>query len=154
METSDNETYLCYNASCGQTFKMSENREDSCVYHPGVPVFHDAYKSWSCCNKKTTDFTEFLSIKGCKVGLHSNVKPVPKPVVQEDKTKESLKQMLENISRPIENEPEEKPSSDLPTIQLSSKVTPSLKAKLEQYKKEFTLNKSNLGELRLCFSLL
>ena len=33
------------------------------MYHSGAPVFHDAYKSWSCCEKKTTDFTEFLNIK-------------------------------------------------------------------------------------------
>lgn len=35
----------------------------SCVYHPGDPFFHDAYKGWSCCKKKCTDFTEFLNIK-------------------------------------------------------------------------------------------
>lgn len=35
----------------------------SCVYHPGEPFFHDAYKGWSCCKKKCTDFTEFLNIK-------------------------------------------------------------------------------------------
>ena len=35
---------------------------DSCAHHPGVPVFHDAYKGWSCCKKKCTDFTEFLNI--------------------------------------------------------------------------------------------
>nr|XP_042706937.1 uncharacterized protein LOC101936142 isoform X1 [Chrysemys picta bellii] len=39
--------------------------EDSCVYHPGVPIFHDALKGWSCCKKRTTDFSEFLSIKVC-----------------------------------------------------------------------------------------
>jgi len=33
---------------------------DSCQHHPGVPVFHDALKGWSCCKKRTTDFTEFL----------------------------------------------------------------------------------------------
>ncbi|XP_034637767.1 uncharacterized protein LOC117882976 isoform X2 [Trachemys scripta elegans] len=38
---------------------------DSCVYHPGVPIFHDALKGWSCCKKRTTDFSEFLSIKVC-----------------------------------------------------------------------------------------
>lgn len=36
---------------------------DSCVFHPGDPFFHDAYKGWSCCKKKCTDFTEFLNIK-------------------------------------------------------------------------------------------
>jgi hypothetical protein len=38
---------------------------DSCTFHPGAPFFHDAYKGWSCCKKKCTDFTEFLNIKVC-----------------------------------------------------------------------------------------
>lgn len=45
---------------------------ESCKYHPGVPVFHDAYKGWSCCNKKSVDFTEFLNFKGCTLSEHSN----------------------------------------------------------------------------------
>lgn len=49
---------------------------DVCRYHPGLPFFHDAYKGWSCCNKKCTDFTEFLNIKGCTVSKHCNDKPV------------------------------------------------------------------------------
>lgn len=36
-------------------------------------MFHDAYKGWSCCNKKSVDFTEFLNIKGCTKSKHSNV---------------------------------------------------------------------------------
>ena len=35
---------------------------DVCQFHPGVPVFHDALKGWSCCPKRSTDFTEFLNI--------------------------------------------------------------------------------------------
>ncbi|KAH1185433.1 hypothetical protein KIL84_018182 [Mauremys mutica] len=35
---------LCYNRGCGQRFDPSANTEDSCTYHPGVPVFHDALK--------------------------------------------------------------------------------------------------------------
>ncbi|XP_022647802.1 cysteine and histidine-rich domain-containing protein 1-like isoform X1 [Varroa destructor] len=66
---------LCYNKGCAQNFDENENKYDACRYHPGVPVFHDVYKGWSCCNKKTIDFTEFLNIKGCSVGPHSSVKP-------------------------------------------------------------------------------
>lgn len=47
----------CYNLTVSPKFL------DSCTFHPGNPVFHDAYKGWSCCNKKCTDFTEFLNIK-------------------------------------------------------------------------------------------
>jgi CHORD len=48
---------------------------DSCQYHPGVPVFHDALKGWSCCSRRSTDFTEFLNIPGCTFGIHNGVKP-------------------------------------------------------------------------------
>lgn len=49
---------------------------DSCCFHSGVPIFHDAYKQWSCCKKKSSDFTEFLNYKGCSLGKHSNEKPI------------------------------------------------------------------------------
>jgi cysteine/histidine-rich domain-containing protein 1 len=65
----------CYNKGCLQKFNPSENTGTPCTFHPGVPVFHDVYKSWSCCKKKTTDFTEFLNIKGCEKGLHNPEKP-------------------------------------------------------------------------------
>uniref|UniRef100_A0A674IAF7 Integrin subunit beta 1 binding protein 2 n=1 Tax=Terrapene triunguis TaxID=2587831 RepID=A0A674IAF7_9SAUR len=65
---------LCYNKGCGQRFDADKNSEDSCVYHPGVPIFHDVLKGWSCCKKRTTDFSEFLSIKGCSTGKHSWIK--------------------------------------------------------------------------------
>ncbi|TNM93676.1 hypothetical protein fugu_001852 [Takifugu bimaculatus] len=66
---------LCYNKGCGQKFDEDKNKDDSCLFHPGVPIFHDALKGWSCCRKRTTDFSEFLSIKGCTRGRHSNEKP-------------------------------------------------------------------------------
>jgi hypothetical protein len=52
---------MCYNKGCGQKFRVEINVEDVCQFHPGAPIFHDAYKSWSCCSKKSTDFTEFLN---------------------------------------------------------------------------------------------
>uniref|UniRef100_A0A8B9QEX9 Integrin subunit beta 1 binding protein 2 n=1 Tax=Apteryx owenii TaxID=8824 RepID=A0A8B9QEX9_APTOW len=73
----------CSNAGCGQRFDPQRNSPDSCVYHPGVPIFHDALKGWSCCRKRTTDFSEFLAIKGCTTGYHSKEKP-PEPVSQEE----------------------------------------------------------------------
>lgn len=68
--------------------------EDSCRHHPGTPFFHDAYKGWSCCNKKSVDFTEFLNIKGCQLSKHSNVKPIepekPAPDVVEEEPAEKI----------------------------------------------------------------
>ncbi|KFD58233.1 hypothetical protein D918_02322 [Trichuris suis] len=65
----------CYNCGCGQQFDPEANKDDACTYHPGEPVFHDMYKQWSCCKKRTTDFTEFLNIKGCTKGPHNPNKP-------------------------------------------------------------------------------
>ncbi|VDK87485.1 unnamed protein product [Litomosoides sigmodontis] len=66
----------CYNKGCGTKFDPGENKSDSCLYHPGAPYFHDAYKIWSCCNQKSTDFSTWLSLKGCTRGQHSNQKSV------------------------------------------------------------------------------
>ena len=66
---------LCYNRGCGKQYNPRDNPEESCQYHPGAPFFHDAYKGWTCCEKKCTDFTEFLNMPGCSKGQHSNMKP-------------------------------------------------------------------------------
>ncbi|VDO94786.1 unnamed protein product [Soboliphyme baturini] len=66
----------CYHKGCGKKYNPDENSDEACVFHPGEPVFHDIYKKWSCCEKKTTDFTEFLNIRGCTTGQHSCEKPV------------------------------------------------------------------------------
>merc|ERR1711963_421294 len=89
--TSEPELLLCYNKGCGKHFNPKENTEDSCLYHPGGPIFHDALKGWSCCKKRVTDFTEFLNIKGCTKGKCSNVKP-PEPEKKE-KEKETMIQL-------------------------------------------------------------
>jgi len=66
---------LCYNRGCGKQYNPRDNPEGSCQFHSGAPYFHDAYKGWTCCDKKCTDFTEFLNTPGCTKGQHSNVKP-------------------------------------------------------------------------------
>uniref|UniRef100_A0A2I2Y9U2 CHORD domain-containing protein n=1 Tax=Gorilla gorilla gorilla TaxID=9595 RepID=A0A2I2Y9U2_GORGO len=76
---------LCYNWGCGQRFDPETDSDDACTYHPGVPVFYDALKGWSCCKRKTTDFSDFLSIVGCTKGRHNSEKP-PEPVKPEVKT--------------------------------------------------------------------
>lgn len=83
---------LCYNRGCGKQFDPNDNKEGDCVHHPGQPVFHDAYKGWSCCNKKCIDFTEFLNIKGCTKSRHTNEKPIEpkKPAVDKSKTNEII----------------------------------------------------------------
>ncbi|XP_054165944.1 cysteine and histidine-rich domain-containing protein morgana-like [Oppia nitens] len=70
----------CRNFGCDQEFTEDDGQE--CRYHSGEPFFHDAYKGWTCCQQKSTDFTTFLSFKGCKTGFHSSVEPKAKTLSQ------------------------------------------------------------------------
>nr|CAD2160339.1 unnamed protein product [Meloidogyne enterolobii] len=82
---------FCYNKGCGAKFNPDENKEDSCIFHPGPPYFHDAYKIWMCCNKKSTDFTAWLNFEGCTRGPHNPVKPdVPKIQQTQPKAEEKI----------------------------------------------------------------
>uniref|UniRef100_A0A8B9RLA5 Cysteine and histidine-rich domain-containing protein 1 n=1 Tax=Astyanax mexicanus TaxID=7994 RepID=A0A8B9RLA5_ASTMX len=83
---------LCYNRGCGQRFDPDRNPEDACTFHPGVPVFHDALKGWSCCKRRTTDFSDFLNIAGCTKGCHNKEKP-PEPVKPEVKSSGEKKEL-------------------------------------------------------------
>ncbi|KAL8293080.1 hypothetical protein RQP46_000774 [Phenoliferia psychrophenolica] len=76
----------CTRKGCGVDFDPAtyQANEGDCKFHPGVPVFHEGLKSWSCCsdtNKAVTSFDEFLSLKGCATGSHSSEREVvaPKP---------------------------------------------------------------------------
>ncbi|XP_067160241.1 integrin beta-1-binding protein 2 isoform X2 [Apteryx mantelli] len=125
----------CSNAGCGQRFDPQRNSPDSCVYHPGVPIFHDALKGWSCCRKRTTDFSEFLAIKGCTTGYHSREKP-PEPVSQEetsDKPKAKLAvELIIQGPASAEKMQRERPSSDEPRQLLPIKASRSLEQALEK----------------------
>jgi len=89
-----------------------------CEYHPGEPVFHDAEKVWSCCNKRSKDFTVFLGMPGCETGPHNSSKPVAptKPVVTAD-TPAPVKPVA----------PKDRPSYDAEMICLEPVITNSLK---------------------------
>nr|XP_006119255.1 integrin beta-1-binding protein 2 isoform X2 [Pelodiscus sinensis] len=126
---------LCYNKGCGQRFDAEKNAEDSCAYHPGIPIFHDALKGWSCCKKRTTDFSEFLSIKGCTKGCHSNEKPtepnLPEEASDELKAKSSPELIIQS-PKSAEKMQRERPSSDEPRHPLPMKVSRSLEQALEK----------------------
>lgn len=102
---------------------------DACRHHPGVPFFHDAYKGWSCCNKKSVDFTEFLNIKGCQLGKHSNVKPIepekPAPQIIEEE-EEPVK-----IPEPVKPSALERPPFDTALITLKPTIAPALKQSID-----------------------
>jgi cysteine/histidine-rich domain-containing protein len=97
----------CYNLGCQQKYDPKNNKSDSCTYHPGAPYFHDAYKGWSCCKKKSIDFTEFMNIRGCTKGFHSNEKP-PEPEKKVEKVEvpevvEVRPPIVKSMRRPDEN---------------------------------------------------
>nr|XP_020475225.1 cysteine and histidine-rich domain-containing protein 1-like [Monopterus albus] len=110
---------------------------DSCLFHPGVPIFHDALKGWSCCKKRTTDFSEFLAIKGCTRGRHSNEKPQEplRPAVSSDKGEikhTNGQEIIYQGPKSAEKRQKERPSSDESKIKLPNKVSASLAQVLEK----------------------
>ncbi|XP_075403916.1 cysteine and histidine-rich domain-containing protein 1-like [Tenrec ecaudatus] len=131
---------LCYNRGCGQRFDPDTNADDACTYHPGVPVFHDALKGWSCCKRRTTDFSDFLSIVGCTKGRHNSEKP-PEPVKPEVKTteKKELSELKPKFQERIIQAPKpveaiKRPSPDEPMTNLELKISASLKQALDKLK--------------------
>lgn len=60
----------CKNGGCGKSYESASSNDNLCVHHPGVPIFHEGYKFWSCCQRKTSDFSAFLSQVGCETGKH------------------------------------------------------------------------------------
>ncbi|XP_065104741.1 cysteine and histidine-rich domain-containing protein 1 [Paramisgurnus dabryanus] len=122
---------LCYNRGCGARFDADKNSDEACRYHPGVPIFHDALKGWSCCKKRTTDFSEFLSIKGCTRGRHSNEKPEEplRPEVTTDKgdgKQHGGEEIIYKGPKSAEALEKERPSSDESKSKLKLKISPSL----------------------------
>lgn len=66
-------TAKCQRKGCQKTFTVADNGLESCRYHTGQPIFHDAVKMWSCCpDRRCFDFDEFLAVPGCAVGLHDD----------------------------------------------------------------------------------
>ncbi|KAF9809184.1 hypothetical protein SFRURICE_020468 [Spodoptera frugiperda] len=115
----------CYNRGCGQLFDPNQNDKDECRHHPGSPVFHDAYKGWSCCNKKSVDFTEFLNIKGCTLSKHSNVKP-PEPEKKALDKDLDKKEVIE-VRAPVVGPQLPRPPFDTPLVTLKPTVAEALK---------------------------
>lgn len=80
---------LCKNPGCQKAYQSEESNFETCEHHTGVPVFHEGLKFWSCCQKRTSDFSTFLNQSGCSSGKHLWIKP---------KTEESVEN-IENTCR-------------------------------------------------------
>ncbi|KAK6359185.1 hypothetical protein TWF696_000350 [Orbilia brochopaga] len=65
----------CKRNGCQTTYVSdAESRNPgSCVHHPGVAIFHEGSKGWSCCKRRVLEFSEFLKIGGCTQGNHCYV---------------------------------------------------------------------------------
>ncbi|XP_056634186.1 cysteine and histidine-rich domain-containing protein morgana [Diorhabda sublineata] len=134
----------CYNRGCGQKYDPNNNKDDSCRHHPGQPVFHDAYKGWGCCNKKCTDFTEFLNIKGCTLSKHSNIKPIEpeKPKIREDDENKVIE------VKPIIPTALERPPFSTPLVIMKPEIAPSLQQQLKTLETKQQINSiENTGEI-------
>ncbi|GAA97926.1 uncharacterized protein L969DRAFT_52216 [Mixia osmundae IAM 14324] len=65
----------CTRRGCNQDFDDTDNKDDTCSFHPGHPVFHEGLKSYACCkdiNKPVLDFDDFMKIPPCATGSHSS----------------------------------------------------------------------------------
>ncbi|KIX04638.1 uncharacterized protein Z518_05508 [Rhinocladiella mackenziei CBS 650.93] len=57
----------CKRRGCGKSRDDKIPREhEECIYHPGVPLFHEGSKGWTCCKRRVLEFDEFMKIEGCK----------------------------------------------------------------------------------------
>ncbi|KRZ61420.1 Cysteine and histidine-rich domain-containing protein 1 [Trichinella nativa] len=121
----------CYNKGCGQKFDPTKNADDACTYHPGDPLFHDAFKRWSCCSRGSTDFTEFLNCLGCTKGPHNPVKPEEPPKKRTVSDVEFSKPMENVACRPKRN------STESEFKYLSFNVSSELEKQLEEYTASF-----------------
>ncbi|XP_033739622.1 cysteine and histidine-rich domain-containing protein 1-like [Pecten maximus] len=132
---------LCYNKGCGNRFNLQENKDGDCQYHPGGPVFHDALKGWSCCKKRSTDFSEFLSIPGCAKGKHNEVKP---PEAEKPPKSDNEVIVCAPPRQPVKpKDPNDRPSIAEPKQKLKCVVGASLKTVLEKKLQELSLIQQN-----------
>lgn len=65
----------CQRVGCDAMYDERNNPEGGCVHHPGAPLFHDGVKEWTCCRKRSHDFSTFMNIPGCTRGKHTQEKP-------------------------------------------------------------------------------
>jgi len=66
----------CVHQGCAIVHHSPDVRTTVCTYHPGVPVFHEGSKGWSCCSKRTAIFEDFLELPGCTDGKHKFIRDV------------------------------------------------------------------------------
>lgn len=60
---------VCRRRACGAAYRKESGRggDEKCVHHPGVPIFHEGSKGYSCCKRRVLEFDQFMNIEGCKI---------------------------------------------------------------------------------------
>jgi hypothetical protein len=148
----------CYNFGCGQKYNPDDNHDgmtflcfkitaylDACLHHSGKPKFHDAYKIWTCCDKKSTDFSTFLSYPGCTKGKHNSekktdaVRLVPQTEIRPEKEEVIIWNGL--------NKPDERPEELPAFMDLAKIVSKGLEDAVTEFLND-SVNKS-FGELTI-----
>ncbi|KAK5987295.1 Cysteine and histidine-rich domain-containing protein morgana [Cladobotryum mycophilum] len=57
----------CRRKTCSAKYTKGSSREgEECVHHPGVPIFHEGSKGYSCCKRRVLEFDQFMKIEGCQ----------------------------------------------------------------------------------------
>lgn len=80
----------CKRRGCNVTYKSGQSREDEeCIYHPGIPIFHEGSKGYSCCKKRVLEFDDFMRMPGCTTKAKHLFIGKPKAA----KAQESLKEV-------------------------------------------------------------
>jgi hypothetical protein len=62
----------CKRLACNHIFSPSDDprSDEECTFHPGVPIFHEGSKGYSCCKRRVLEFDQFLKIVGCTRNRH------------------------------------------------------------------------------------
>jgi cysteine and histidine-rich domain-containing protein len=122
---------FCYNRGCQKNYTPTDDPshdEIACQHHPGLPYFHDAYKIWSCCQKKSHDFSTFLAIPGCQHGPHQPNKPIEPTASRPVETKPVITEMVASAPK-VQLV---RPSIDAPLMSMKLIVASSLQAALDK----------------------
>lgn len=75
--------------------------DEECIYHPGVPIFHEGSKGWTCCKRRVLEFDEFMKIEGCKKRKRhcyiGKKKKIGDAADGDTKTDKNAEEKLENV---------------------------------------------------------
>jgi len=137
--------FQCYNKGCMKKYIESENHEEACTFHPGPPQFHDAYKIWNCCNKKSTDFSTWFGFPGCARGRHDNTKKTDDNMMRIAPPQEIRPEKPDDvIVWNGLNKPEENRDSNRPMTTLLLKTTAGAEAALARLAEQKQADSENI----------